>query len=180
MPDAVDLNIADTKGKKTKKQGGGMGRMLVLALAFVLAAGAAGLGAAVGIIRFGGDLLPGIGAGHEAPAAAAAKVAGPVTYAGIETAFTSNLVDTGRYLQVKISVGTTAGEAVTAAMKTHEPAVISAVLAVLGEASEIDVGSRQAKAALAVRVRDAINLVLRERGVAGAVDEVYFTSLVVQ
>jgi flagellar FliL protein len=103
-----------------------------------------------------------------------------VEYAEIDSAFTSNLIDTGRYLQVKISVATTAGEPVVEAITTHEPAVISAVLSVLGEAGEIDVGSRAAKAALAGRVRDAINVVLRARGVSGEVSEVLFTSLVVQ
>jgi flagellar basal body-associated protein FliL len=69
---------------------------------------------------------------------------------------------------------------VTAALTQHKPAVVSAVLAVLAEAGEADVASRAAKDQLRVRVRDVINAVLRERGVSGGVDEVFFTSLVIQ
>ncbi|WP_416908957.1 MAG: flagellar basal body-associated FliL family protein [Polymorphobacter sp.] len=183
MPDAVMDEAAKAGAKPVKaKKAGGLGKTLLLVLGFVLAAGAAGLGAAVGVVKFGGALIGEVaggaagGAGH-APAPAPV---GPVEYAAIESAFTSNLVDTGRYLQVKISVATTAGKPVVEAMKTHEPAVVSAVLAVLGEAGEADVGSRAAKTALSNRVRDAINMVLRERGVTGEVSEVLFTSLVVQ
>jgi flagellar FliL protein len=178
MADAV-MDEAGKAGKPVKvKKPGGLGKTLVLTLGFVLAAGAAGLGAAVGVVKFGGDVL-GAGGGGAAHAPAEALV-GPVEYAAIETPFTSNLVDTGRYLQVKVSVATTAGKPVVEAMKTHEPAVISAVLAVLGEAGEVDVASRGAKTALAGRVREAINVVMRQRGVAGEVSEVFFTSLVVQ
>lgn len=178
MADAV-MDEAGKGAKPAKvKKPGGLGKTLVLVLGFVLAAGAAGLGAAVGMVKFGGGLLgAGGAASHAAPAAPAV---GPVEYAEIGSPFTSNLVDTGRYLQVKVSVGTTAGKPVVEAMKTHEPAVISAVLAVLGEAGEADVASREAKAALSGRVRDAINVVMRQRGVVGEVSEVFFTSLVVQ
>ncbi len=180
MPDAVmdEASKAGAKPVKAKKPGG-LGKTLVLALGFVLAAGAAGLGAAVGVVKFGGDMLGGAAGGAAAHAPPVPAV-GPVEYAAIEMPFTSNLVDTGRYLQVKVSVATTAGKPVVEAMKAHEPAVISAVLAVLGEAGENDVASREAKTALAGRVREAINVVMRQRGVAGEVSEVFFTSLVVQ
>jgi flagellar FliL protein len=182
MPDVVmdEASKADAKPVKVKRAGG-LGKTLVLSLAFVLAAGAAGLGAAVGVVTYGGAFLTQVtGEAGGLTAAPEPAPVGPVEYAEIDSAFTSNLIDTGRYLQVKISVATTAGEPVVEAITTHEPAVISAVLSVLGEAGEIDVGSRAAKAALAGRVRDAINVVLRARGVSGEVSEVLFTSLVVQ
>jgi flagellar FliL protein len=172
--------MADTEaaGGKAANRRGGLVLKLAGGLAFVAAAGAAGLGAAVGVLKFGREYLP-------APAASSAPVivvapAKPMEYLEIDTAFTSNLVDTGRYLQVRLSVGTTAGPGVTAALTQHKPAVVSAVLAVLAEAGEADVASRAAKDQLRVRVRDVINAVLRERGVSGGVDEVFFTSLVIQ
>jgi flagellar basal body-associated protein FliL len=54
------------------------------------------------------------------------------------------------------------------------------VLAVLGELSEADVGDRSSKDKLRARLKIAINDVLAARGVPGTVDEVFFTSLVVQ
>ncbi|GGI92011.1 hypothetical protein GCM10007973_30280 [Polymorphobacter multimanifer] len=169
----------ETPGKPPKARKGGMLKTLGLGLAFILAAGAAGLGATVGVLKFGSSYLPGKAAesGH-APSTASLVL--PIEYVEIDTPFTSNLVDTGRYLQVRLSVGTTAGPAVVAAVTRHKPAIISAVLGVLGEATEADVADRAAKDAMRVKVREAINAVLRGRGVAGAVDEVFFTSLVIQ
>ncbi len=174
--------MADAKPKEAppaKPGKAGMLKGVGLGFAFILAAGAAGLGAAVGVLKFGGAYLPGK-AGETSHAAPSAAPSLPIEYVEIDTPFTSNLVDTGRYLQVRLSVGTTAGPAVVAAATQHKPAIISAVLGVLGEATEADVADRAAKDVMRVQVRDSINAVLRARGVAGAVDEVFFTSLVVQ
>jgi flagellar FliL protein len=152
---------------------GGFGRAALLLLAFVAGAAAGGFGAVVG--SGGLKLEPG-GAGSK-PAAAAAE---PVEYVEIENAFTSNLVDTGRYLQVRLSVSTRGGEAVVAAIGQHKPALISAVLSVLGECSEADVADRAAKDKLRARLKAMLNQTLAAKGVPNAVDEVYFTSLVVQ
>ncbi len=182
MAEAAIKDVADS-GKAAKKPGkaGGLVKALGLGAMMLVVGVAAGLGAAVGLIRFGGDLLPALGGDtHAAPAAPAQGGGGPIEYAEIDNSFTTNLVDTGRYLQLRLSVGTMAGPAVVAAVETHKPAIISAVLGVIGEASEADVANRAGKDALRARVRDAINSVLRQRGVAGAVDEVFFTSLVVQ
>jgi flagellar basal body-associated protein FliL len=168
----------DTTSKPAK--GGGMGRALFVLLAFVAGAGAGGFGAVLGSGALG---LGGIGgaekAHEEAPASA------PVEYVEIENAFTSNLVDTGRYLQVRLSVSTRGGETVVAAIGQHKPALISAVLSVLGECSEADVADRVAKDKLRARLKAVLNDTLKAKGVPGqggpgAIDEVFFTSLVVQ
>jgi flagellar FliL protein len=160
------------KAPKPKKAGGGIMRVLMIVLAFVAGAGAGGFGVVMAVSQLG------LGGG-KAHAEAEVAVA-PVQYVEIDNAFTSNLVDTGRYLQLRISVSTKNGEPVVAAIEQHKPALISTVLSVLGELSEIDVADRAAKDKLRVRLKTAINQALAAKGVAGGIDEVFFTSLVVQ
>lgn len=165
------------QGKQRNK--GGLLRVLLIGLAFVAGVAAGGFGAVVAVTQLG------LGGGHAPRAADTAAQAGgegsgPVQYVDIDNAFTSNLVDTGRYLQLRISVSTRGGEGVVAAITTHKPALVSTVLSVLGELSEADVADRVTKDKLRARLKAAINDVLVARGVPGGVDEVYFTSLVVQ
>lgn len=163
----------DAGAKPTGK--GSKGAALFVVLAFVAGAAAGGFGAVLGSGALG---LGGGGkaeAGHATPDAAE-----PVEYVEIENAFTSNLVDTGRYLQVRLSVSTRGGEPVVAAITQHKPALVSAVLAVLGECSEADVADRAAKDKLRARLKTVLNQTLKGRGINDAVDEVFFTSLVVQ
>jgi flagellar basal body-associated protein FliL len=72
------------------------------------------------------------------------------------------------------------GEGVAAAIARHKPALASAILGTFGEATEADVGSRDAKDALRARLKQVINETLRQNGTAEAIDNVFFTSLVVQ
>jgi flagellar FliL protein len=182
----ADASAAVTDGdaaKKPKKARSGMGKTLLLTLGFVLAAAAAGLGATVGVLKFGGPMLaPMLGTGHagDGQPAEAVAPAMPVEYVEIDTAFTTNLVDTGRYLQVRLSVSTMNGKPVVDAMALHKPAIVSAILAVLGDLGETDIASREAKDALRLKLKDIINGVLRQRGVVGTVDEVLFVSMVIQ
>jgi len=173
MADAAPVNTNPAKAKS------GMARTLILALGFILAAAAAGLGAAVGMMKFGGSLVGSApSAGHSAPEAPPPAL--PVEYVEIDTAFTTNLVDTGRYLQVRLSVSTLGGKTVVDAIALHKPALVSSVLAVLGDLGETDIASRDAKDQLRLRLKDTINGVLRQRGVVGAVEEVLFVSMVIQ
>lgn len=166
--------VSEGGGKPAKAKGGGMAKTLFIVVAFVAGAAAGGFGAAIGASKFGIG-----GGGHEA-AKPEATVRAPVEYVEIDNAFTSNLVDTGRYLQVRLSVSTTGGADVVAAIGKHKPALISAVLSVLGELSEIDVADRVAKDKLRNRLKAGINDTLRAKGEATGIDEVFFTSLVIQ
>lgn len=159
--------------KPAKKKGGGIAKLLATGLAFVAGAAAGGFGGAIGASQFGG----GGGSHAEAKAEVAHE---PLEYVEIDNAFTSNLVDTGRYLQLRISVSTTGGETVVAAVAKHKPAIIGAVLSVLGELAEADVADRVAKDKLGDRLQKAINEALKAKGEAGVIEEVFFTSLVVQ
>ncbi|MCU0890604.1 MAG: flagellar basal body-associated FliL family protein [Sandarakinorhabdus sp.] len=174
MPDAA---ATTDKPKKAKK--GIMGALLPV-LAFVAGAGAGGAGAVLAVLQLGGQL--GLPAASHAPAAptTAAPPAGPLEYVEIDNAFTSNLADNGRYLQVKLSLSTFGGADAVAAIEKHRPAIISAVLAALGEAREADLANVEAKDALRERLKDVINKALKAKGEPGTVEEVFFTSLVVQ
>jgi flagellar FliL protein len=167
MSTATDDAAAPPKPKKS----GGIMRVVMILLAFVAGAGAGGFGVVMAVSQLG----LGGGTSHAAPVAVE-----PVQYVEIDNAFTSNLTDTGRYLQLRISVSTKNGEPVVAAIEAHKPALISTVLSVLGELSEIDVADRPAKDKLRARLKAAINQALAAKGVAGGIDEVFFTSLVVQ
>ncbi|PZN92712.1 MAG: hypothetical protein DCF31_15130 [Alphaproteobacteria bacterium] len=166
-----DAPATDTKAARPK---GGLARLLFIPLAFAAGAGAGGVGAVIAAGKLG------LGGAGEHDAAPKASVAAPVEYIEIDTAFTSNLVDTGRYLQVRLSVSTTGGPDVVAAIARHKPALVSTILSVLGELSENDVADRAGKDKLRARLKVAVNEMLGQKGVANGVDEVFFISLVVQ
>ncbi len=171
--DAAAGNAGGSKPAKARR-GGGLVKLLVVPLVFVAGAAAGGFGAAIGAAQLG------LGGGAAAPATAAPRAHEPVQYVEIDNAFTSNLTDTGRYLQVRLSVSTTGGAEVVAAITRHKPALISTVLSVLGELGEADVADRIAKDRLRVRLKAAINDALRAKGEPNGIDEVFFTSLVIQ
>ena len=165
---------ADAPPKKPK--GRSIAALLGFALCFAAGAGAGGAGAAIGLLAF----APGGAGAHSVPKKAEEHAKAPVEYVEIDNAFTSNLVDTGRYLQVRIAASSDGGPAVGVAITAHKPAIVSAVLAVLGELGEPDVADRIAKDKLRAKIRAAINDVLsRKAGLAG-VSEVFIVSLVIQ
>lgn len=164
---------ADVKPAKASGKGGAIARLGGMLLAFAGGAAAGGAGAAMALQQLGG--MPGGGQPKERKAEAH-----PVEYVEIDNAFTSNLTDTGRYLQLRLAVSTTGGEPVTAALAAHKLAVISAVLAILGDLAEADVADRAAKDKLRGQLRTAIDAVLSAKGAPKGIDDVYFTSLVVQ
>jgi len=162
------------KAAKPKGKGGGIVRILLFGLAFVAGAGAGGFGAILAAAQMG------LGGGSSHAEAPPPLAHGPVAYVEIDNAFTSNLVDTGRYLQLRLSVSTTGGETVVNAVKLHKPALVSTVLESLGELSEGDVADRVGKDELRARLKEAINKTLKANGEAEGVEEVFLTSLVVQ
>ena len=172
---------ADAKVKDAPKKKKGLPALLVPLLACVLGAGAGGAGAAIALIKFAPALLGGGGAAHTPAAAPHDPVPeGPLEYVEVDNAFTSNLADSGRYLQIKISLSTFGGPEAVEAIEKHKPAIVSAVLAALGEVREPDIESAKAKDDLRERLKGVINSALKSKGEPGGVEEVFFTSLVVQ
>ena len=102
------------------------------------------------------------------------------TYVPMDQAFTSNLKDTDGYLQLGIGVSTFYDQKVTDHLKDNEMAVRSAVLEVLAQQSAEMLNTPQGKAALRSELKTAINNVLQAREGFGGVDDVYFTSFIIQ
>jgi len=170
---------ADAKVKDAPKKKKGLPALLVPLLACVLGAAAGGAGAAIAVLKFAPGLT---GGGAHTPAAAPHDPVpeGPLEYVEVDNAFTSNLADSGRYLQVKISLSTFGGPTAVESIEKHKPALVSAVLAALGEVREPDIESAKAKDELRERLKGVINSALKSKGEPGGVEEVFFTSLVVQ
>jgi flagellar FliL protein len=161
------LTIADEPAAKPP---GRLRRLLLPGLMLVL-----GLGGGAAAMWFAPGLLP----LPSAPKPPAPKIE-PLSYIEIDNSFTSNLKDSGRFIQVKIALSTNGGSTVSEAVERHRIAIIAAVLGVLSETSEADLEAPGGRDRLATRMRLVINDVLqRKSGIAG-VDDVFLTSFVVQ
>ena len=102
------------------------------------------------------------------------------TYVPMDQAFTSNLRDTDGYLQLGVGVSTFYDQKVTDHLKDNDMAVRSAVLEVLSQQTAESLNTPQGKAALRQQLKVAINNVLQSREGFGGVDDVYFTSFIIQ
>ena len=102
------------------------------------------------------------------------------TYVPMDQAFTSNLKDTDGYLQLGIGVSTFYDQKVTDRLKDNDMAVRSAVLEVLAQQSAEVLNTPQGKAQLRSELKTAINNVLQAREGFGGIDDVYFTSFIIQ
>jgi len=102
------------------------------------------------------------------------------TYVPMDQPFTSNLKDTDGYLQLGIGVSTFYDQKVTDHLKDNDMAVRSAVLEVLAQQSAEILNTPQGKAQLRSELKAAINNVLQAREGFGGIDDVYFTSFIIQ
>jgi flagellar FliL protein len=188
--------MAETE-KEPKKKGGLVKKLLVPAL---LVAVLGGGGAAAGFFAAG---MMG-GGEHDDPNApkvvlkdgskVSAKVAGikdaptgshldakfKVTYFPIEEAFTANLRGDAGFAQMSLAVSTYFDDKVTAALTEHNIAVRSAVLMTISEFDALTLESMEGKEQLKGQIKKVINATLTEKTGFGGIEDVYFTSLVVQ
>jgi len=189
----------DTGAAPPPKKGGGMKKLLLFVVApLVLVGGGVGGGLfAAGKMGAGKEakhedpnrpklVLKGAGE-HEAPEAhEGAEPAEPnpavykSTYYPIEQPFTSNLRDTDGFLQVGIGVSTFYDSKVIDHLKESEMPVRSAVLETLAQQDAAFINTPQGKVALRKALKVAINNVLVRREGFGGVDDVYFTSFIIQ
>lgn len=132
-------------------------------------------------------LLGGGGAGawymlYVQPAQAADQAAeptpAPALYSELRPAFVVNLPG-NRFLQLEIDLMARDG-AVIEAVKRHNPAIRNDVLLLLGSQNPAELQSLDGKLALQQAVLDAINAILAAREKALAVEEIYFSSFVMQ
>jgi flagellar protein FliL len=102
------------------------------------------------------------------------------TYFAIEQPFTSNLRDTDGFLQLGLGVSTFYDEKVVKHLEDSQMPVRSAVLGVLADSDAEALNTPEGKAALRKRLVGAINHVLEQREGFGGIDDVYFTSFIIQ
>lgn len=103
-----------------------------------------------------------------------------VTYFPISESFTTNLADGSGFLQVGISLSTFYDGKVINNIQRQQVPIRSAVLMVLAEQDPALLATSQGKQMLQRQLTNSINDVLRDKEGFGGVDNVYFTSLVIQ
>ena len=102
------------------------------------------------------------------------------SYMELEKPLVSNLTGTRKVIQVNLSIMTHYDERVFKNVKKHEPALRSAALDAMRQSTEADLGSPDFRKNLAAKIRDELNAVLTKYEDFGGIEEVFFTSFVVQ
>jgi flagellar FliL protein len=190
--------MSDTE-KAAPRKGKGKGKKLIVAGGAVLLLGGGGAGAAAyaGIGPFGhhgpsGPDHPHLVARSGTSEADIARYETPTgdgrvdpakfqaSYYPLHDNFTSNLAGSGQFVQLGLGVSTYYDSRVLDAVKLHEMAVRSAVLLTLTNQNPAILSTPQGKEQLKDQLRKAINDVLERKEGFGGIDDVYFTSLVIQ
>jgi flagellar FliL protein len=94
--------------------------------------------------------------------------------------FTTNLNQSKQFLQISVGVSTQYDETVIENVEKHQMAMRSEVLGVMGTYSVDDIDGKVGRDKLANSIKDAINVKLKELEGFGGVEDVYFTSFVLQ
>lgn len=94
--------------------------------------------------------------------------------------FTTNLAGSRKMLQVGVGVSTQYDDTVMMNVESHQLALRSVILGVISDFSEDDVKGATGRDKLAVALRDAINMKLEALENFGGIEEVHFTSFVLQ
>lgn len=94
--------------------------------------------------------------------------------------FTTNLDGSRKMLQLGIGVSTQYDDTVMINVESHQLALRSVILGVISNYSEEDVKGSSGREMLAVSIRDAINDKLEVLESFGGIEEVHFTSFVLQ
>ena len=137
-----------------------------------------------------GHGAPKADAGHGAPkadakSAPAGKKSPEVakfeyTYQQLEREFLVNLAGSKKVMSVQIAIMTHYDERVFANAKKHEFALRSVVMDVMRLTTEADLVKPDFRKELAVRIRDAMNSMIEKYEGFGGIEEVHFTSFIVQ
>ena len=101
-------------------------------------------------------------------------------YLELERDMIANLTNSRKVIQVQIAIMTHYDERVFKNVKKHEVALRSAALDVMRQTTEADLGQKEFRKNLAEKIRTELNAVLEKYEDFGGIEEVYFTSFVVQ
>jgi flagellar FliL protein len=102
------------------------------------------------------------------------------SYYDMAQSFTSNLQDTDGIAQVALGVATFYDSRVLDDFKDNEMPIRSAVLETLASQDAFVLGTPEGKAQLQQKLKAAINKVMVEKTGYGGIDDVYFTSFIIQ
>ena len=102
------------------------------------------------------------------------------TYYEFPGNFTANLKGSKKFLQLSVGVSTQYDEQVMVNVESHQLALRSEILTIMSEFSSEDITGKEGKKNLAESLRDGINDVLMQVEGFGGIENVHFTSFVVQ
>lgn len=102
------------------------------------------------------------------------------TFFPIENTFTSNLRDSDGFVQLGIGVSTYYDERVIQNLEKSDMPVRSAVLMTLADQDAFAITTPEGKVELRKALKDAINAALTQSTGFGGIDDVYFTSFIIQ
>ena len=102
------------------------------------------------------------------------------SYYEFPTPFTTNLRNSRKFIQAGLGVGTQYDATVIENLKKHELAVRSEILLILSNETETDLAGTENRKRVQDQIRDGINKVLLEREHFGGIENVFFTSMVMQ
>jgi len=102
------------------------------------------------------------------------------TYSQLEREFLVNLAGSRKVMSVQIAVMTRYDERVVENVKKHEFALRSVVMDSMRMTTEADLSKPDFRKELGVKIRDAMNTLLEKYEDFGGIEEIYFTSFIVQ
>ena len=102
------------------------------------------------------------------------------TYYEFPGNFTANLKGSKKFLQVSVGVSTQYDEQVMVNVESHQLALRSEILTIMSEFSSEDISGKEGKYNLAEALKVGINEVLMKVEGFGGIENVHFTSFVVQ
>lgn len=186
-----DLDL-DVEEAVTEKKSGGM-KMIIIGVVGVIAL----VGSILGALYFAGvlggdeagvtatDAAAGAdskdGAAAKSGSATAAVPKGPAIYLPMEPAFVVNFGPKAdvRFMQISIQIASR-DAAVIELVKTHTPAIRNGLVMLYSSQDPIRLNTRPGKEDLLKQSLDEINRVLKEQTGSAGVENVYFTSFVMQ
>ena len=102
------------------------------------------------------------------------------SYMELEKPLVSNLTNTRKVIQLNLAIMTHYDERVFKNAKKHEFALRSVALDVMRQMTEADLAKPEFRKDLAAKIREEMNGVLQKYEDFGGIEEVFFTSFVVQ
>ena len=102
------------------------------------------------------------------------------TYSQLEREFLVNLAGSRKVMSVQIALMTRYDERVVENVKKHEFALRSVVMDAMRLTTEADLSKPDFRKELGIKIRDAMNTLLEKYEDFGGIEEIYFTSFIVQ